>query len=982
MESEGQNGVEMNGHRITNGFNDSRDSESRHESAHKERRKETELERAARKERERKARENETEDERRIRKEKEKEEKQRREKESGRRKETEEERAARKEREKHEGRRKETDEERAARKERERKEKDEKRKHETDEERRARKDREKTEGRTSSHREHGERRKETEEERAKRKEKERREKDDKRKHETEEERRARKDREKAEGKSSSHRHKETEEERAKRKERERAERKVKEEKIKEERQEEPEGLELNEDYFKQEEERLARKAAMKEEADIKEEDDEDTEQPAEQSEEAEGGDTEDNEEADESFYKKEEPMEEESDEDVPLARRKKPVKQSFQESDDEDVPLAKRKKQDKKPSKRKMESDYEDEDDDYPKKKASKKQKRDDYDEEDDFKPKKSKSKKGSKNEPASPTKKMTKKEKELEAEKNVWKWWEEKKVDDGTKWKFLEHLGPLMAPDYEPLPPEVRFWYDGKVMRLSEDTEEVATFYGKMLDHDYTTKEVFNKNFFKDWRKVMTEHEKERIRDLSKCDFSEINEHFKKVSETRKARSKEEKNVEKEKNAELQANYGFCTIDGHKERIGNFRLEPPGLFRGRGEHPKQGMVKKRLMPEDIIINCSKDSKWPEPPPGHKWKKVQHDNTVTWLASWIENVQGQGKYIMLNPSSKLKGEKDMMKYEKARQLKEHIHKIREDYEADFKSKEMRVRQRSVALYFIDRLALRAGNEKDEDQADTVGCCSLRVEHVDLYEEKDGKEYVVEFDFLGKDSIRYFNSVPVEKRVFKNVKMFKENKKDDDDLFDRLNTSTLNQYLNSLLDGLTAKVFRTYNASFTLQDQLNKLTEENDNVAAKMLSYNRANREVAILCNHQRAVPKTHDKSMANLEEKLEKKQEQIKEAEKQLKHAKKAYKNGGSQAEKVIAEKKKQAVKRLLEQLEKLEIQRTDKDENKTIALGTSKLNYLDPRISVAWCKKYDVPIEKVYNKTQREKFMWAIDMAGPDYEF
>merc|ERR1711879_508057 len=52
---------------------------------------------------------------------------------------------------------------------------------------------------------------------------------------------------------------------------------------------------------------------------------------------------------------------------------------------------------------------------------------------------------------------------------------------------------------------------------------------------------------------------------------------------------------------------------------------------------------------------------------------------------------------------------------------------------------------------------------------------------------------------------------------------------------------------------------------------------------------------------------------------------------------------------------------------------------NKTIALGTSKLNYLDPRISVAWCKKYDVPIEKVYNKTQREKFRWAIDMAGPD---
>ena len=46
-----------------------------------------------------------------------------------------------------------------------------------------------------------------------------------------------------------------------------------------------------------------------------------------------------------------------------------------------------------------------------------------------------------------------------------------------------------------------------------------------------------------------------------------------------------------------------------------------------------------------------------------------------------------------------------------------------------------------------------GNEKDEDQADTVGCCSLRVEHIELHDEKDGNEFVVEFDFLGKDSIR-------------------------------------------------------------------------------------------------------------------------------------------------------------------------------------------------------------------------------------
>jgi DNA topoisomerase-1 len=276
-----------------------------------------------------------------------------------------------------------------------------------------------------------------------------------------------------------------------------------------------------------------------------------------------------------------------------------------------------------------------------------------------------------------------------------------------------------------------------GKEVRLSQDAEEVATFYSKMLNHDYTSKDAFNSNFFSDWRKTMTAEEQSLIKSLKKCNFKDMARYFEEKSEERKAMSKEEKKKIKEQNEEIQKEYGFCEIDGHKEKIGNFRIEPPGLFRGRGEHPKMGMLKRRVMPEDVIINCSKDSVYPRPPPGHKWKEVRHDPQVTWLASWTENVQGNVKYVMLNPSSKLKGEKDMMKYETARKLAKKINKIREQYVADWKSKEMRIRQRAVALYFIDRLALRAGNEKDEDQADTVGCCSLRVEHVSLHEEMNG-----------------------------------------------------------------------------------------------------------------------------------------------------------------------------------------------------------------------------------------------------
>lgn len=80
--------------------------------------------------------------------------------------------------------------------------------------------------------------------------------------------------------------------------------------------------------------------------------------------------------------------------------------------------------------------------------------------------------------------------------------------------------------------------------MKLSEAAEEVASFYAKMLTHDYTTMEAFNKNFMKDWRKVMNSQERELITDLKKCDFKAMNTYFTEKSEERKNRSKEEKKV------------------------------------------------------------------------------------------------------------------------------------------------------------------------------------------------------------------------------------------------------------------------------------------------------------------------------------------------------------------------------------------------------------------------------------------------------
>ena len=74
-------------------------------------------------------------------------------------------------------------------------------------------------------------------------------------------------------------------------------------------------------------------------------------------------------------------------------------------------------------------------------------------------------------------------------------------------------------------------------------------------------------------------------------------------------------------------------------------------------------------------------------------------------------------------------------------------------------------------------------------------------------------------------------------------------------------------------------------------------------------------------------------------------------------------------------------IERKRAQIVKQEITAKNKEELKTVALGTSKINYLDPRITVAWCKRNEVPIEKVFNKSLLSKFLWAMDVE-PSFKF
>lgn len=537
--------------------------------------------------------------------------------------------------------------------------------------------------------------------------------------------------------------------------------------------------------------------------------------------------------------------------------------------------------------------------------------------------------------------------------------------------WKTLEHAGVLFPPEYEPH--GIKMIYDGLPVDLTLEQEEVATFFAVMKETDYMTKPVFLKNFWEGFREVLGP--RHTIQDLDKCDFTPIYEHHMAEREKKKNMTKEEKAAAKAEREAAEAKYKHAVVDGRTEQVGNFRVEPPGLFRGRGEHPKMGKIKKRIYPRDVTINIGAGVPTPQHPfPGQSWKEVRHDQTVTWLAYWKDPVNvKEYKYVFLSANSTWKSESDLQKYEKARKLKQYIGGIRETYTKNWDARDRAERQMATALYFIDILALRAGHEKDEDEADTVGCCTLKVENVECIAPNH-----IKFDFLGKDSIRYENTVEVEEKVFENLSTFKrENasgkpKKEGDQLFECFDAQDLNMRLKDLMEGLSVKVFRTYNASVTLDRLLADRSQE-ETIEGKFAEYNRANKEVAILCNHQRAVSKGHEGQMGKLQEKLDAMQDEIKELQAELKLAK-SGKGGKEESVRNKLEKK-------LLLLQKAEIQAKVKEDLKTVALGTSKINYLDPRITVAWCKRNEVPIEKVFNKSLLNKFLWSMEVE-PEFRF
>jgi DNA topoisomerase-1 len=490
-------------------------------------------------------------------------------------------------------------------------------------------------------------------------------------------------------------------------------------------------------------------------------------------------------------------------------------------------------------------------------------------------------------------------------------------------KWTTLRHNGVAFPPPYD---------YRGLVVRiknekvqLTPEQEEMLMAWAKKKDTPYVLDPAFQKNFLNDFVAKLDA----RFADLTLADIDFAELHALAEREKTANLSAEEKKkrsqARKREREELKAQYGIAVIDGKETEVGAYLVEPPGILMGRGQHPLRGKWKDRVKPEDVTLNLDEDA----PVPPGNWKEIVHEHDSMWIASWWDELAKKRKYIWLAETSHLRQERDQEKYLKAAKLETSVDKVRAEIakrmeyeetraraalekeraavnakrksleekrlqanevgdaetrkkiedqlgalektsgklvqrEAKIHADEMKTRQLATVCYLIDRLAMRVGDEKDEDEADTVGASTLRVEHVRV-----GRDHI-EFDFLGKDSVAWQKSLPLdhdELILARNLQDLTHGKQVGDQIFDKIDSTHVNKFLGGIVPGLTAKVFRTYHATHAVRSYL----ERAGSIASDAPNYRKehvaklANLEAAVVCNHKRTPPKNWEENLAKRE---------------------------------------------------------------------------------------------------------------------
>jgi DNA topoisomerase-1 len=386
------------------------------------------------------------------------------------------------------------------------------------------------------------------------------------------------------------------------------------------------------------------------------------------------------------------------------------------------------------------------------------------------------------------------------------------------------------------------------------------------------------------------------------------------------------------------------------------------------------------------------------------------------------------KYVWFSDSCSFKQQKEIEKFDKAAEFRRNLPRVRRHILRNLESEDLKRRKTATVCYLIDKLKIRVGDEKDPDEADTVGASTLRKEHIKI--NGDG---TVSFNFLGKDSVPHIFTTKLSDKVIENLKEFSENS--ESALFNGVGSSNVSEFLDEVMTGLSAKVFRTHYASDAVQTKLDKTPVESEAPEyVKKYVAKIANLEAAKVCNHKRTIPtrwkaslekkkerinvlkerakkaqakiktrmkeqdKRYQKRLKKQEENLVAAMENLEKLKLQLEERQKQGKSVDALTKRIkskrkVVERTRQRIKEMktkhkeqvnkqkqrLENrkqrdktaLEKQNLTINIQEETRDYNLSTSLKSYIDPRIYYEWGKKVQYDWKQYYQKALHKKFSW-----------
>jgi DNA topoisomerase-1 len=545
-------------------------------------------------------------------------------------------------------------------------------------------------------------------------------------------------------------------------------------------------------------------------------------------------------------------------------------------------------------------------------------------------------------------------------------------------------------------------------LVELTPKQEEMALAWAKKHGTPYVEDPVFIQNFMDDWGAALG------VRmplSVDEVDFTPAINVVLAERAAKAALTKEERKAlaaeRKVKREALKEQYGYAYVDGERVEIGGYVVEPSGIFMGRGEHPLRGRWKEGATHGDITLNLSPDA--PRPP--GDWKEIVWQPDSLWVARWKDKLSGKLKYIWLSDTAPVKQAREAQKFDQAIELDAVLDQVRNHIQAGLADPKPKRRMIATACYLIDALCLRVGDEKDEDEADTVGATTLRPEHVTLY--PDG---TVEFRFLGKDSVLWHRRIPLPPVVHENLAELVRAARPSNSglvngakpqIFPLVNSRNVNAFFSTILPGLTGKVFRTHHATEVVRQSLAQAqVKAEDPEYKKWGAATQANLEAAELCNHTKQAPKNWPARLERMQEREQKlnervelRQAQLRErqetlqalpqeaadklaactTEKRRERTETSYQKKIARAERQV-ELAQERLDKARAALGKLQTQMAVNSEKRSWNLGTSLKSYIDPRVYYRWGQQVDYDVlERYYPKTLRRKFAWVRDDDSAD---